>query len=372
MTERQATPGILRALCLAEPRIATIQSARRLSLRTENSLFGLRSRTALGSRGADIVKAVFPPGSGLAAAEAAVASARLAEPGRGGLFLEGCEMALPDDFALADDFSPAAAAPPPGVARSPLLSGALAGIMCIVQRGQGDALARTILEMGFSAPVAGFGLGMGLRSKLGLLRVTIPAGKETVAFLVSEQDAEEAMALVSDTIGLDLPGRGFIYRFPVEAGIADARIHDEGARFHVASMEQVIAAIDDLSGGAAWRRRFAGSRPRTTNPSRAQADAVLVNLSLTCEAGLAESFIKVAMDEGASGATLSEVMALSFQAGAEGARSPREASDLILSPQCAERALNALEARDFFGFQAKGTAEISAVVSASAYGPKRG
>ena len=272
---------------------------------------------------------------------------------------------------MADRYFPSGAgAPAEGSARSPILSSALAGIVCIVQRGQGDALSRTILEMGFSAPVAGFGLGMGLRSKLGLLRVTIPAGKESLAFLVSEQDAEEAMALVSDTVGLDLPGRGFIYRFPVEAGIVDARIHDEGARFHVASMEQVIAAIDELSDGPAWRRRFAGSRYRPPRSDREEREVDLSNLSLACEAGLAEGFIKVAMDEGASGATLSEIMSLSFAAGAEGARSPRASSDLILSLECAKRILAALESRGFFGPQAKGIAEISRVSSSSAYGSK--
>ena len=53
----------------------------------------------------------------------------------------------------------------------------LVGVCCVVQRGQGDAIAKIALENGLGTPIITYGSGMGIRDKLGLLRITIPAEK---------------------------------------------------------------------------------------------------------------------------------------------------------------------------------------------------
>jgi hypothetical protein len=61
---------------------------------------------------------------------------------------------------------------------------------CVVPRGQAAALAEALLELGVCVPIVFFGEGMGLRDKLGLLRITIPREKEVIWFIVPRSDAD--------------------------------------------------------------------------------------------------------------------------------------------------------------------------------------
>ncbi len=56
----------------------------------------------------------------------------------------------------------------------------LKGITCIVQRGEGDRIAKISLNTGASVPITTHGTGSGVRDKLGLLRITIPPEKELI------------------------------------------------------------------------------------------------------------------------------------------------------------------------------------------------
>lgn len=270
---------------------------------------------------------------------------------------------------------------PPAVAGAVIQGGAmpvplrrfdpLTGVVCIVQRGQGNEVARLALDMGLSAPMVGFGVGMGLRNRLGLIRITIPAGKEIVLFLCSPHDAPEAVAFLRDALGLArAPGKAFIYAFPSGSGLADTLLSRAEGGGHVASMEQVIAAIDELSGSPSWRRRSTTSLPGTIT-ARARKRPVntpMACLSLNCLEGKAEEHIQAAMDLGAGGATLSRALYLSrLDPAVDTVRELRESSDLILPEDLVNPILDALAFTGFFSPECGGIAEIGSVELQAAF-----
>lgn len=380
--ERQSIGPAMSVLSEAKAGNVSVQNSRNACLRSARSPFGLRSRVVLDERACEIVRALIPAQSETEVMEAIVERAGLAGPGRGSVFSESAQLRSGAGLDLS------LAAPRPGrplgggpkaAGGSGILQGSLIGVSSVVQRDQGNTLARSILEMGLSVPNLSYGQGMGLRSKLGLLRVTIPAGKEIVFFMAHKDDAEEALALASETIGLEVPGRGFIYSFPIRKGLADTRIQLETGTYHVATMEQVIAAIDGLSGGSDWRRRSAllsagqearrGRRPELAK--RRKADASLVNLNLSCADGLAAEYLDLTMQLGANGATLSQIQGLSFAVDPEGERTARESADLILEADKAAGIIESIETMGFFSEEVGGIAEITAVAESIAYSGKK-
>ncbi|MFP4013265.1 MAG: hypothetical protein ACLFVQ_04205 [Chitinispirillaceae bacterium] len=209
----------------------------------------------------------------------------------------------------------------------------LTGICCIVLRGMGDLVSRVALETGSCVPTVTFGQGAGLRDRLGLWRITIPAEKEIVTLVVNSYEAEEIMSIIVESVKLDQPGRGFIYQFPVRRGLVNMKVI-QGTRSHAASMEQVVLALDEIKGGTEWRRRrlsvpYTGARHRRFMIN-------LQELALHCDEGEGEDYVKIAMGAGAPGATISEYRHM--QTGEKQEISPaRERCSIIVTPeQCSE------------------------------------
>lgn len=214
----------------------------------------------------------------------------------------------------------------------------LTGICCIVLRGQGDLVSRVALETGSCVPTVTFGQGAGLRDRLGLWRITIPAEKEVVTLTVNSYEAEEIMNMVVDIVGLDQPGRGFIYQFPIRRGLVNMKVSQE-SRSQAASMEQVVLALDEIRGSTEWRRR------RLSSPyaeiRRKQHMTNLLELALYCDEGNGEDYVKIAMAAGASGATISEYRHV--HSGDGHAVSPaREKCSMIVSPKQSTDLIGAL------------------------------
>ncbi len=216
-------------------------------------------------------------------------------PGRGSIFCEDCELLVDDSFQW-----PAAFDTEPETIPAQAASADWDLITCIVQRGRGDELARIMLEMGLCVPVVNYGEGMGLRDKIGLLRITIPVQKEVLYLLVPSVDSDFVLDTAMRRAGMDEPGKGFLFRSPVRACAVNNRILRD-RRKHVASMEQVISALDELRGSTDWRRLTAASQKK----QRAKAITnTLESFSLTCEEGDAQKIVSKAMALGAGGATL--------------------------------------------------------------------
>jgi len=180
-------------------------------------------------------------------------------------------------------------------------------ISCIVARGQGNSLAEALLELGICVPIVFYGTGVGLRDRLGLLRITVPIEKEVLWFIVPASDAILVEKIIIPRAGLDIPGRGFLYTMYSHAPVVNLRVR-HGKRAHAATMEQIIAALDEVRGSSDWRRF--GSRKHDSAPkNRSSSTRALFFIG---EEGDVEIFRNIAIENGARGATLNELEARSY------------------------------------------------------------
>lgn len=178
----------------------------------------------------------------------------------------------------------------------------LKGINCIVQRGEGDKIAKISLNYGASVPATTHGEGRGVRDKLGLLRITIPPEKEIINLILSKHDVEPVMELYISEGKLQEPGRGIAYIYPIKQGIVNTKISRRHTQ-QAASIEQVVSAIDSIKGGMEWRK----SRLERESTQKRVFLTNLMELNLLCEKGYGTQLTEVAMNSGAPGATVCKV-----------------------------------------------------------------
>jgi hypothetical protein len=278
------------------------------------------------------------------ARDALVALARelhLFSAGRGAAYAEEVEILDPVGLGVvAAGAVPATGQPHPGERIAPL-----ALLNCVVQRGHGNDIARCALETGSNVPTVNFGIGTGVRDRLGLLRIAIPAEKEIVSLLVEPAEQEAALDALIAAGRLDRPGRGFIGAYPLAFGIANPKSF-RGWQRHSATMDQVISAIDELKSGTDWRRRSgAGNVPRTAR--RWLADRL--NVTLNCNEGSADLLLPIAMAAGAGGATISKAKQHSPGGKPLRASPAREVIDFGLLPARLDALLLALHDGGAFG-----------------------
>lgn len=293
---KAVSPAILEALKEGGLQDMNIATGRMMVLRERTGILAsLSSEMSLANSPSDVLTFLVAPELETSVLRLIVERGHLTEPGRGSVFCEDVDLLNAHELCvgnLTGQFSS-------GAVRTHT---DLMGICCIVQRGQGDAVARVALDSGTCVPVITYGEGTGLRDKLGLLRITIPAEKEIVNVVLSASDADSVMDMMIDVGKLDEVGRGFIYSYPVKQGIIDTKINYGVAR-HVASIEQIISAVDHLTGGMEWRQRGGSGTMETTGDARAYLKN-LVDLALICDEGRGEDLVAAAMEAGAAGATI--------------------------------------------------------------------
>lgn len=281
---------------------------------------------------AEIFRITVPPGAEQTVVETLIRAAELDAPGRGSIFsqriYEYGNFELPRITSRAEE----------GVRHTLLRD--LTLITCILSMaGSGEQMARVALDLGSCVPVVTLGTGTGVRDRLGLLRITVPPDKEIVHLLVPEHDANEIMRLLIEEGRLDRPGRGFVYRTPVEAGLLDTSLRI-GKQDHAASIEQIIAAVDELKRGTGWRKRFATIDPHGGDPTR-QLRLGNREIALVCSEGRAGHLVEAAIAAGAGGATTSRVRRLSV-AESEGGAAACERSTISVPGDSADRVIGAM------------------------------
>jgi len=340
-----------------------------LKTRPAGLLFGRRPR--LVEAPSDVIRLYVPRPHERAAMARLAAAADLFLPGRGSLFAEevtlvGESLRLWDEQRLCADV-PAWA----GDARLAPAPHDL--IQCILPRGRGEELARTLLDMGLCVPIVSYGEGMGLRDRLGLLRITIPREKEILWFLIPQADSAFVVDIAARKAGLREPGRGFLCHMPVRALAVNTRLV-LSRRKHVASMEQVISTLDQLQGSTDWRRMSAAAR-RARTPARS-GPGDFQRLTLVCEEGTADGPVRAAMDAGGGGATLSRLSLRAPEPADGGAPAgeqaamgshARESCDLFIRRSLAPAIEQAVAGSGFFAPPVNGFIEIGAVHDAVTY-----
>jgi len=224
----------------------------------------------------------------------------------------------------------------------------LAGVSCIVQRGEGDVINRISLNYGASVPATTFGEGSGARDKLGLIRVTIPPEKEIINLVLSKHDLNPVMELVISQGKLDQPGRGIAYVFAVKQGIINTKIARSGIN-QVASVEQMVSAIDSLKGGMEWRKSIL----EYDSLRRRDYLISLSELNLVCEEGVGTKLTEAAMSSGAPGATICKIRFNSLDENLELRRNILEVCKMIVPSRQVPAINNALAKTGCFDNDAK-------------------
>ena len=125
-------------------------------------------------------------------------------------------------------------------------------IGCIVGQDYSERVSRAAVNAGAHGPVVYFSEGRGLRDRIGWLRITKEHDQEVQLVLVDEAQAPDVFAAMAKAGELDKPGRGIMYRMNIEKGMFNLPSRFSGHR-HPASMQQIIHAIDQLSGHKHWR-----------------------------------------------------------------------------------------------------------------------
>jgi len=219
-------------------------------------------------------------------------------------------------------------------------------LTCIVPRGLGDSIARAILDQGVCVPIAFFGSGVGLRDRLGLMRITVPVEKEVLWFAVPRSDANHLEKTIIAKARLDIPARGFLYKFIVHAPVVNLRVR-YGKQVHAATMEQVITALDEVRGSSEWRR-FGSRKSELFGKTKSDNNRALFFIG---EEEEVEAFRRTAMENGARGATLNELEMRSYTGRKEEQvmeSHSRLLCDIVTSRAIEEKLLEKINATNLF------------------------
>ncbi len=353
------TSSLLSHLANAGVKDYGITPVRTLALHESRRALGLFQRFRLVEEPGEMLHFLVGPDQEEAALDYVARGCELTVPGRGSVYsqevdLLGWEKDIPHALFPVLEGNPV------------VKHSSLVGICCVLQRGQANEVARVALDMGLSVPAISFGHGMGIRDRLGLLRVAIPGQKEIIHIAASGYDAETLMRMMIRTGQLDRPGKGFIYLYPIGKGLVDTKI-THGAARHVASVEQIIAVLDELKGDVGWRRRSHRELVKV-DPRHFLGD--LLDLSVVCNEGSGKDLVKAAMRAGAGGATISRMKQFFEHASRpKGMSSAREVCDICVNKNMLGEVLGALEESGLFQEEASGEVWIRKALKAYTYNP---
>ena len=221
------------------------------------------------------------------------------------------------------------------------LSNNATGICCIVQRGQGTRVARVALDIGAGVPSVTHGVGLGVRDKMGLLRIAIPADKELIWTAVASSDAEILFDGMIEAGQLDQPGKGFIYMYPLSTAHLNMDV-TRGMLNSAASTEQIVVAIDGILGNIDWRQRdYIGDWKKN-----ATYLSDLAHFLLICNEGTGDELVGAAMAAGAAGASIVKIKQLNLTNSTAAGRATkpiaREACHMIVARSAVSDILDAL------------------------------
>jgi len=254
-----------------------------------------------------------------------------------------------------------------GPAEPKLIGENLIGIGCITVKGAGNQVASIGLTTGTAIPDFSYGIGTGLRNRLGAWRIFIPAEKEVANLVLAKEDADTIMDMMIEAGRLDHPGKGFIFQYPVAMGVLETKFSSGEAK-QAASLEQIIYAIDGMEGNTAWRRK--GLVHSTASDERSYIKS-LVNYIIICNEGLCEGLTKAAMEAGASGSTMRRLKYVPLAASKDSISPAREISDMTIGESQVEAVTQALIENGLLEAAASGEVIMSPVPKAFTFMQKK-
>ncbi len=286
-------------------------------------------------------------------------------PGHGSIYSEEITLIHPifSEYVYQQEHAPRKKIKPFGFAN-------LTGIFCILPRGSAETISRSLLQNGIGVPAISYGTGTGIRDRLGLLRITIPKEKEILKLCVHSSDSEFVLDYIIDIGKLDLPGRGFIFEYPVKRGLLNTKLSLEGLK-QTASIDQIISALDHLHGNMEWRKK--SNQFRQSARFRNYFDGV--NIHLNCSEGTIESVLAILRKAGVGSSTISKNKILELAE--EGLKkdlqySPaRDSADLLIPKSSLSEVVTLLEEIHFYGRDFEGMVQITDIPRAFSYQSKQ-
>jgi hypothetical protein len=360
MINRAVSRAVLARLKGIGVRDVSVAAARAPVIRERKGFLGIGSKETLVDTPSEILVFLVPPELADPVLNHAIDAGDLTLYGRGSAYSE--DIVVPAAHEVFQE--------PPAIEVGPDPPGqglrSLQKVCCIVQRGRGEDIARVALYTGAGVPMIYFGTGTGVRDKMGLLRITVPAEKEVVVVGTTRHNCESVMELMIDAGRLEQPGKGFIYSYALKKGLADLQV-SRGERRHAATMEQIVTAIDQIRGDTAWRRwADIGDSARK---ERGYLTG-LVDLTLFCNAGKGAEMVEAAMAAGASGATINTYRHI---------RPPdsplarvglsREACSMVMPSEQASEITDALRNAGAFTDECFGQVQVRTIKKAFTYAP---
>ena len=325
-----------------------LQPSRAVVLKRRTGFLGIGAGIVQEEEPADKFIFFVSPEDAKAAVQALVSAGDLHVPGHGSAVYEEVEI------CRGSAWHEHPLTPVPGT-ENVVTEENLASLNCTVQRSQGDRLVKAVLGLGIPMPHVTTGEGTGIREKLGVIRITVPAVKDIIHAVASDHEATDIIGSLVDTARLDrFPG--FIYASPIAGGVINNMVI-RGQR-HSASIEQLIGAVDKLMGSPDWRKRSLGDDDST---KRHKYLYNMVSLTLTCNEGRAGDLVRAALAAGAGGSTISKVR----YAHMDGADTPvsgaREMADLVIGKDEVDGISASLEAAGIFDEAAAGIIALKPV-----------
>lgn len=206
---------------------------------------------------------------------------------------------------------------------SDLLREDLGIIYCMVSHKRSDRVARAAINAGAHGPIVYYSEGRGLRDRLGWLRITKEHEQEVLIVLADRAQINNVFDAVAKAGEFHLPGRGLMYCLDIDKGMFNLPSRTSPDRY-AANMQQIIHAIDHLSGHTHWRDNgvrdvsAAGKTMRTLSPtSNAAALRDQVRLSAIVRRDDSQAFTDLVLEAGVPGLTVSHAF---FTAADEGCR----------------------------------------------------
>ena len=337
-----------------------IQSSRAVVLRRKAGVLGIGGGIGLEEEPADRIFLHVPASEGETALRALAVACDLNVPGRGSVIWEDVDIVESSAWE-ADALTPIESAEDVDI------EDGLAYLTCTVQHGRGNNIVSAVLGLGVPMPLVTTGEGTGLRDKLGLIRVALPAAKEIVHAVISAHEGADILSSVADAGKLDRLGSGFIYESPVRKGAINSMVI-RGQRYS-ASIEQLIGAVDDLKGSTSWRKRALDSRGAATRAHTYMHD--LVNVTLICNEGFASDLVQVAMAAGAGGATIINLKHARTDEASSPVSAARQMTELIVNRATVEAIVEAMVVAGAFDEETAGVISLRPVNMASTHQAKR-
>lgn len=90
-------------------------------------------------------------------------------------------------------------------------AGKLDLILCIVQRGRADKIAKKAMKAGAGGATTWFARGSGIREKLGLLGIAISPEKEIIMVVTPPELTQKVFEAIVTAGKLDVPGQGIAF-----------------------------------------------------------------------------------------------------------------------------------------------------------------